>query len=265
MKHLLLSSLLFYCFLSLSAQQILDELEDVVYLNNGDVLRGQIVEEEEGVYIVIEMIGGSTIKIEQSKINRIEYEESRFESIDKSINYKASLPSVIRNGIVHRLGMAFTVPNIETDAPNNRFFFNRPPQWSLTYSLGYRVNRLHTLSVGSGFQHKLLGWYLPAFLEAETDFFHGSLSPTFSARATFLAPLGGNWWVDRLKSGNSYRVLAGFRKRGYSGNEARFLFGWQYAYSEGERIDFDQTGNFTRTNTFSRETGFIFELSYHFD
>ncbi|MEL6134062.1 MAG: hypothetical protein AAFR59_11925, partial [Bacteroidota bacterium] len=194
--------------------------------------------------------------------DRIAYEEARFISINRRVNYQSKLPKIIRSGIVHRIGLGLTAPTIETDAPFNRFF-ERPLQWSLTYSLGYRFNRMHTIGLGTGFQHQSLGWHLPVFLEAESDFFQGDLSPTFSARATFLAPIGSVWRVDRLKSGNSYRIMAGLRKRNYSGRETRLLFGWQYAFAEGERVEFDGGGNFIRNTIFARETGFIFAMSFH--
>ena len=63
---------------------------DVLKLKNGDVIKGDIIENKINDYIRIELMGGSILTYEYNKIEAIEKEESKTQSVAKPQNITKS-------------------------------------------------------------------------------------------------------------------------------------------------------------------------------
>lgn len=73
---------------NLSAQ---NKMEDVVYLNNGSIIRGAIIEMETGAQIKIETFGGSVFVFDMDDVEKIAREKVKYlEYVKGPIKYKTS-------------------------------------------------------------------------------------------------------------------------------------------------------------------------------
>ncbi len=87
-KLVVLFAMLFLCFGNASAQT---NLEDVVYLNNGSVIRGVIIEQIPGVSLKIKTKDGSIFVYEMKDVTKMTKEES-YESKNSTQSYIAKEP-----------------------------------------------------------------------------------------------------------------------------------------------------------------------------
>ena len=71
-------------------ETIIDSYIDVVYLKNGSVLKGIIIEQKIGEYIKLEMYDGSVFVFENSKIDKIQKEKTSYLSKQVSNKYRES-------------------------------------------------------------------------------------------------------------------------------------------------------------------------------
>tara|TARA_B100000029_G_C17272551_1_gene850367 strand:- start:308 stop:796 length:489 start_codon:yes stop_codon:yes gene_type:complete len=76
--------LLFKFFLLLSLVMTQDYI-DIVYLNNGDIIKGQIIENEIDNYVKIELSGGSVLTYSYSDIKIIGVEQSSYKDRDLAV------------------------------------------------------------------------------------------------------------------------------------------------------------------------------------
>lgn len=75
MKTLNLLSLLASLLISISAMAQIDDREDVVYLKNGTIYRGTLIEQIFGVSCKIEIAGGSVVVLKEAEIEKITKEK----------------------------------------------------------------------------------------------------------------------------------------------------------------------------------------------
>jgi len=136
-------ALILICF---SSSQILGQevLEDVIYLENGTVLRGQVLEYDPKGEIKIEIAGGSILVYKSSTVLKMEKEKStatfKEGKKQRSLNMKDK-------GWYHSLSFGHV---IETNNPMGFHPFSLIGL-SLEYSVGYQFHRLFGLGLNVGF------------------------------------------------------------------------------------------------------------------
>lgn len=87
-KVIVLLAMFFLCFGNLSAQT---NLEDVVYLNNGSVIRGVIIEQIPGVSLKIKTNDGNIFVYDMKDVTKMHKEES-YESKNSTQSYMPKAP-----------------------------------------------------------------------------------------------------------------------------------------------------------------------------
>ncbi len=128
-------------------------MEDVVYLKNGGILRGQIIERVEGQSIKIEIVGGNVRVVNTAAIERI-----KREPIPSSTNYKKS-------GYVNQTGI-----NILPGENSKTVRFQMVN--------GYRLSAKFSAGIGVGYvpYNEPLG-LVPIFVEGRYQFRGANTSP----------------------------------------------------------------------------------------
>ncbi|MAX29649.1 MAG: hypothetical protein CMG14_01770 [Candidatus Marinimicrobia bacterium] len=71
-----------------------NEYIDVLYLKNGSIIKGQIIENKINDYIKIELSGGSILIYKYNEISSIEIEKNEKLISDKNINFSNSVSSI---------------------------------------------------------------------------------------------------------------------------------------------------------------------------
>lgn len=123
-SFLLFGFALFLIPLTLSAQQ---NTEDVIYLKDGGILRGEILEQNPDDYVIIEIIGGNVLVIEMEKISEI-----KSENPVRQEHYKTS-------GYINRSGIDILAGNNNS----TRFTMINGYQFSPRFSSGIGVSFVH--------------------------------------------------------------------------------------------------------------------------
>ncbi|MFA8342787.1 MAG: hypothetical protein ACEPO8_07410 [Rhodothermaceae bacterium] len=73
-------------FLVASISLIAQEKQDVIYLKNGDIIKGEIVENVPNVYVRIELTGGTILTYNYDKIEKFTKEFVKNTSLEKNLN-----------------------------------------------------------------------------------------------------------------------------------------------------------------------------------
>lgn len=157
--------------------------EDVVYLQNGSVLRGEILDSIPAGNIRVRILGGSVLVYPMAEVARI-----------------ASEPS---NNFVRILA--------EKHVPKSRGFYHLPQaallfgenQWgdlnigfTLQHTSGYRFNRFLGVGLGLGLEQYVNGnsaapvWSIPLYAEVRGHLLDRSFSPFYSVALGYGQPIG---------------------------------------------------------------------------
>lgn len=161
-----IKSLLFLFFLSSSFLIHAQSSQKAVYLKNGEILKGQIIEESE-IYLKVEILGGSVFVVSKDNIVKIVGEVER---ITPEALMKAKRRTSIKSKFHHIVNAGFlTGVNIQNGILHGSSF---------QYVLGYEFKKNFDLGLGFGCDFQDKGNYyegfLPIFIEGK-----GSLEAYF--------------------------------------------------------------------------------------
>jgi len=183
MKKLLLLLVLPFLFTVNAFSQKYTDYQDVVYLKNGTVIRGIIIEQIPFESIKIETKGGSVFVYTLDEIEKIT-KEPKFEQESRvstpSIGLKKGYRGIVEFGVEYYYGARLSIIN------------------------GYQFNPYVSLGLGTG-----LNWcypenlYIPVFADLRVNFLNKRVSPYTSldvgysfalgeeASSFFILPIGG--------------------------------------------------------------------------
>jgi hypothetical protein len=193
---LLLSLLLAICTYSQTVQY-----EDVVYLKNGSVIRGMIIEQ----------IPNQTLKIKTADRNIFVFEFAEIEKITKE-----EIPQEVLQ------------QDLEPEAPEEEYFVKEHgfessidmflgmelewtgPVIGMHVTAGYRIIPQLFLGVGTGMELYTNGNMLPIFFNVRTDFVKARVTPFFSANIGYAFGWvnnaeGGDWGGIFIEPGIGFR------------------------------------------------------------
>lgn len=150
------------------------EKEDVVYLKNGSIIRGNIQEQKMGESIKIELLGGSIFVFQQNEIDSIKKEPKLVQATPKSnciIKHKG-FRNITETGVIFGLGK---------NNDNNYYYgYNRNDFGVQLHTInGYQLNRFLFAGAGIGIE-KFVSYgqsFAPIYVRLSSDFLNKRATP----------------------------------------------------------------------------------------
>ncbi|MFT5834185.1 MAG: sRNA-binding regulator protein Hfq [Cognaticolwellia sp.] len=229
LKYLLTIGLL-TCFINADAQYY----EEVVYLTNGSVIRGNVLEQTKET-IKIEITGGSILVYKMSEVEKIVKEEKKLKFKKKERDYQ-----IKETGYYNAISVGF-LPGL---GQFGDFAFGG----SLHYTFGYQYKPILGAGIGIGgdaYIYDAIQNIIPIYLEGRGYFSNKPFSAYYSVNAGYGFALRSNAWnVTDEKGGIYVHPKIGFRfpsrsnaaftmELGYSYQRATFTYDdWQGRYED---------------------------------
>ena len=210
MKHLLLLTILLLPF-GLFAQQ---QFEDVVYLNNGSVYRGVIIEQVPGVSLKIQIMGGSIVAVAMNDVAKLT-KETPFGDVTTAPPMKDEPAERVKTPFTPRLKGYFFQGQLLLEAGQlgmrvvNGYKFGRFGHVGIGVgvdgAVGSPFNRvLNDLDMGS-----MAGAYFPLYVYYAGDILNSRVTPFYAIEAGYaaLGPQTGLYADDYYEYGGySYQT-----------------------------------------------------------
>lgn len=168
---------------SLKAQSRVFE-EDVVYLKNGSVLRGEILEHEVGKYLKIRLREGVDFSYKTEEIDKVSREASKYTKIKLRYHNGFMPVRFLERGQIFTQ-LAFSLAFNETQ---NQVLTNVSARLKVFKHLGTRVNP----GLGTGFDFYEGGLIIPVFAELQGDFFKKQITPYYFLQGGYGIGAGGS-------------------------------------------------------------------------
>lgn len=152
---ILLISCLIICTQAISQGQ---RYEDVIYLKNGSIIRGEIIEQTVGESVKILLLGGSILVYQQSDIEVIKQEPSIYREAIRLRNRRFRRPHFHERGMSYGIGLQF---------------LSHGPSWdwrldpALAIRAGYRFQPKLEAGISTGFHMYSSGFVVPIQLYAK--------------------------------------------------------------------------------------------------
>lgn len=211
--------------------------QDVVYLKNGNIIKGKIIEEKDNEYLKIEILGGTMFIFQTAEVEKIVRDEAT--ELPSYLKYRKPF-RIKEKGIYHA---SYFGPNWSEDGAGYNF----------THSSGYQFNRY--IGVGGGLSIDVYdNWdgevAFPLFAEARGYLMETPTSLFYSMAVGygFVRKPNNSWWnpVVKAKGGLMLKPTIGlqFPSRG----RAAFImdYGYQFQWAKYERIDFTDNYRYQR-------------------
>lgn len=247
-------SLIIGCFWTVSSWAQ-GALEDVVYLENGSVIRGQVIEYNPEKDIKIKILGGSVLVYKSSEVIKIEKEESLKKETTTAVKNKEK-KSHIPSGV----GLYHTVAGGTLLGLSD--FFGPVPGLSLKTSTGWSFHR--TIGLGAGCGLLVLGEYafIPVYANIRGNFMKSSASLFYDINVGYGIALkdqmgvgfgGGSSLgsVQKAEGGLYLRPAIGIRFSSKRRTHVFLDFGYVIQFSRYEYRDWNNNP-FTERRTFYR-------------
>lgn len=176
-------------------------MEDVIYLKNGSILRGVIIEQVPNVSMKIESVGGNVFAVQMAEVEKITKEKT------------AVSPQPESPYCQHGMGMWSGKRDTTFVARQKGFFFQSQillenTQGGVRLIGGYKLGRFGQLGIGIGFdrvfsspvnerwngldEKGLAGLYLPLYLYHSRDMFSNRrFTPTMTAEVGYAMAVDG--------------------------------------------------------------------------
>jgi hypothetical protein len=178
-------------------------VEDVLYLRNGSIIRGKIIEQVVGDYVKIEIMGGSVFVFDESEIDQITVESALYRSITIKLR-KELIPISYRTRAIYHLvsfDLGFARDQWGVFATSN-----------LRYRTGYYFNRYLSLGLGSGFDFYEDGaMMIPLFADVRGDLFQKAVSPHYFLNLGYGFAGARGWSMNRLDGGLMGQIGGGIK------------------------------------------------------
>lgn len=142
---------------------------DALYLKNGSILRGKIIESTPGKGVRIEIVGKNVLFIEENEIQKMVMREKT------EIQAEVTEP-IIAKTACKSSGLEFQ--------PNIHLYGGTAQTWGLTATAGYNFNNHVSAGIGTGVEW-FNGAMLPVFLKVNYKVLGGSLSPFVYGQAGY--------------------------------------------------------------------------------
>lgn len=221
--------------LPVAAQTSRSEEEDVVYLHNGSMIRGIIIEQVPGESVSIQVAEGRVFTFASHEIEVITREPSFYVGINIRFG-KAYRPIIMRDaGYYHRftLGLGFT------QGP-----WGPQGNAALGYHVGYIFRPRLRAGVSTGFDFYEGGAIWPVRAEVMADLAFKPITPVALARLGYGFGIAPGWRHDVFRGGLTGELGVGLRFRTRSRVTYMLTGGYKFQQTYQEFRDF-RPGSFT--------------------
>lgn len=173
MKKILLRIILFCIMLpsSLMAQK----LEEVVYLKNGNILRGVIIEQIPNKSITIKINENNKLLIQFDEIEKITKEEiAKKEKKPQALQYK-------NKGYINltEVNLGYGIRSIEI-RNNGLRIYEEENNYGLRTVNGYQFSPFFTLGMGLGYERISYSGFIPVTIDSRIMFTKNKISPVLN-------------------------------------------------------------------------------------
>ncbi len=218
-----------------STLQAQTPMEDVVYLKDGSVIRGKIVEQIIGEHIKIELLGGSVLVYEESEVVKITREPSlhaptqvtTYPSTTKKFSdYPITLraPKTVYN--MFAFGLAF----------GQGFNGNVGLNPSFTYKVGMHFSQYLNLGLGIGLDPYEGGTVSPLFVNVSGEVGRpAEIMPHYFVDFGYGMPLGGSWNTNVFRGGPMLHAGGGWKFNSRRRSEWTLTLGYKFQHTYQER------------------------------
>lgn len=200
--------------------------EDVLYLKNGSILRGEIVEHLLRESVTIKLVDGTQFTFNTIAIEKITREPSRFMQI--KLKYTRQFKPIVyrKPGFYHLFTMGF--------AFNENRWGEPELHPSLQYRLAYHVNQYLNLGVGTSIDTYEGGLVMPAMLDLHGDVFKRAFTPHYVLNLGYGFGLTGTPDHFQFKGGPMGHIGVGVKFRSTKRKEWILTVGYrgQHTYQE---------------------------------
>lgn len=211
--------------------------EEVVYLKNGSVIRGTIIEQVPNKTIKIQTKDRNIFVYNMDEVEKIAKEEIKQETeATKSSDKKFDNASVKESGFsnITEIGGIFGVGNSVQTNPNTDDirFTNKTNLFSLTTINGYQINRHGFIGLGMGTEVGKYAINVPLFLDGRYYILKKRVTPFLAFGAGYaLTWLRMSTQVNFTKGGALAYSLAGVRI--YISKNVSWVMGLGYRFQHG--------------------------------
>lgn len=235
LKYLLVVGLLAFCFTA-EAQYY----EEVIYLKNGSIIRGDVLEQT-GEQVKIEIEGGSILVYKMSEIKKIIKEQKGVDFQVKEKSYK-----IKDSGFYHAVVFGL----LPGTGAEGSFAFGG----SLHYTFGKQFKPILGAGVGVGVDSYIydeIRTIIPIYAEARGYFMKKPFSPYYSLNAGYgFALINDTWNMTDAKGGIMLHPKIGFRFP--SRSNATFITEFGFLYQEAEFTFDGWSGRYQDNVSFKR-------------
>ncbi|MEO1448681.1 MAG: hypothetical protein AAFV07_04090 [Bacteroidota bacterium] len=205
--------------------------ESRIYLQNGNVIHGQIHSTFEADTIEVFMAGGSFVRLPKTRIDSIRHGEGRFQQFYREYNDIRPIRYPVK-GVYQRLEMGLTFYRQEV-----RPWVNTAISSAIMYSLGARRGERLNVGAGLGIQGYVLGAMMPVFVEVTGDIVSGHNALFYLGQAGLGVPLSRGWNVWQWDPGPFGRVGLGWHIHGRGSVAWQFSLSYSFQYISVETDD----------------------------
>ncbi|MCH7535230.1 MAG: hypothetical protein IH948_05725 [Bacteroidetes bacterium] len=211
-KHSMILMLCFVLFTNSNAQT---PTEDVVYLKDGSVIRGSVL--ESGIKTKVRIISGG---------NQWVFDISEVDTVIREV-----IPSKIEKQLQHKEKGYYGIISL---APMHGYdnLGSGIKSFSIHFINGYQINERWALGIGTGIDF-YYGSFYPIFLHSTFSSHKGSFSPFISSKLGYISPTWNNYVDDKIKSrygGIMGEFGLGIKK--YFSDKGAFVASIGYRYQE---------------------------------
>jgi hypothetical protein len=194
--------------------------EDVLYLKNGSIIRGNITEQVVGSHVKIEIMGGSVFVYREAEIDQITREAALYRSITLKLR-KELIPIHYRSPGMYHLA-SFDLGFAEGE-------WGPIATPSLRYRTGYYFNRHLSVGVGTGFDFYERGTLMiPLVADIRGDLSHKRVTPHYFLNAGYGFAGAKGWGMDRLTGGITGQIGGGIKLHTRRKYEWLFTSGFRF-------------------------------------
>ena len=175
---------------NLFAQRVWEE--DVIYLKNGSIIRGEIIHQEVRGTIKIQLREGTEMTFNTSEVEKITREPAKFSNIKVKL-HKRYLPIIYRERKLYQM-ISFGLAINETQNSANA-----TPV--LHYRTMYHLNRWINAGLGTGIDPYEGGLIIPVYGEIHGEPFRRQISPYYFAKGGYGIGANGSDRHDVFEGG----------------------------------------------------------------
>ncbi|MFK7926015.1 MAG: hypothetical protein AB8H47_28965 [Bacteroidia bacterium] len=228
----MLQTLSKYCLLlllmlctQLSIAQNNRGVEDVIYLYNGSIIRGEIIEQQPGEYVQIKLASGQVFTFRNAEIEKITLEPPLYSKIELE-KHRHLVPISYRTpGFYHQVdwGLNFTQGR-----------WGPVPATALHYRLLYHQNPWLNYGIGIGWDIYGEGIFTPVFAELQGDLWERPFTPIYLLQAGYGFPTSMSSEHDVLEGGITGQFALGFKVNTRKRTDISFTIGYKFQNSYQE-------------------------------